>query len=250
MHGSDYGRAYRRRIPSPHPSYMSAELTIQPEQVSQLSKVLEVSGADMESLVSQCESVRWMQAQELEEGFAAALKSDDLGKSLCRLVMGWRALSFHTSESIETIVEALRSGLVRAVGGSDVEIVSKFDERREIVLRLLKSKAVRRVAKVLSLSYEYANLYQSAKIITDVRPIYDEEGKTFDDAVVTYTLSLRYDSSEGEHGLSLALDWNDLVRLQGECARAILKATAAKDFMASKGIQTVISGEDKPTPST
>lgn len=127
---------------------------------------------------------------------------------------------------------------------SDAE-VANLEKIWPVFQELLLLKAVRLVTATLDLSYEYANLHRSARIITDIRPIYDEPAEQIEGAVVSHTLRLRYDSSEGEHELSIALDTSDIRDLSKQCDRAIVKAQTAQTLMIEKAqIPTSISGDD------
>lgn len=111
---------------------------------------------------------------------------------------------------------------------------------------LVTSDPVRMVAAALDLSYDYANLLQTARILTDIRPIFDPDASVIEGAVVSYTLRLKYDSLDGDHSLSIALDEKDIERLREQCDRAIKKANLARDWMKqprSNGVPTLVSGE-------
>ena len=222
---------------------MSAELSIPPDQLAPLTRVLDIDLSVYETLTEDSESSDWMRARDMEKHMVKVLPASDLGKDLSRVLLSWRSLSFQFSERIDDVVDGFRKGLARSVGAP--ELLAKFDFKRDAILKLLKSKGVRRVAKVLSLSYEYSHLFQAARIITDIRPVYDEDGEGFLDSVVSHTFSLKYDSAGVDYSLSLALDLNDIEHLKKECERAIAKARTAKDFMEGVKIRTIISGQDE-----
>lgn len=108
---------------------------------------------------------------------------------------------------------------------------------------LVACRATRLVATAIDLSYEYANLFQRARILTDIRPLFDEEGTAIEASVISHTLRLRYDSVDGEHGVSIALDEADIKLLAQQCERALTKARTAREAVSSLGVPTVISGE-------
>ena len=106
------------------------------------------------------------------------------------------------------------------------------------------------MAKALYLAYEYANLLQSVKILTDLRPVFNEGGDDIDGAVVSYTLRLYYDNPEGNHSLSVAFDEQDIQNLHKECERALTKAKTVKR-MVEQGMAkpVMIAGEDNDATS-
>jgi hypothetical protein len=99
-------------------------------------------------------------------------------------------------------------------------------------------------AKAIELSYDYANLLRRTRILTDIRPLYNDSADCIEAAVVSYTLRLRYDTADGEHELSIALDEADLRTLMAQCERAMTKAKTARDVLAGRcNISIAISGE-------
>ena len=109
---------------------------------------------------------------------------------------------------------------------------------------LVDDKCVRLAATAIELSYDYANLLRRTKVLTDVRPIFNDAGDGIDGAVVSFTMRLRYSNADGEHDLSIALDENDIKTLQEQCQRAILKARTASAMMVDRcEIAAIVSGE-------
>lgn len=98
---------------------------------------------------------------------------------------------------------------------------------------LLSVRNVMTVTKALELAFEYANILQTTHIITDIRPIFDAEATAILGAVVSYTLRLYYDNTEGNHSISIALDHEDLEKLTYQCDRAMKKARKAKSAISA-----------------
>jgi hypothetical protein len=100
------------------------------------------------------------------------------------------------------------------------------------------------VAKVLELSFDYMNLLQAAKVITDVRPLYDDaKGDDVQGLIITFTLRLIYVSADGQHSMSIALDKADIDQLEEQCRRARVKAQSAYEKIAQPaGLPAIITG--------
>lgn len=144
----------------------------------------------------------------------------------------------------EQILEGIRFGIETAEEPWSNEGMEKWWQVEPLLEKLLFLPIVRLVATTLDLSYEYANLLQRTRIITDIRPIFNLDATEIEGAVVTHTLRIRYDSVDGDHGLSIAMDENDVKTLLDQCNRALVKAQTAKRRMEQKGnIPTIISGE-------
>ena len=104
--------------------------------------------------------------------------------------------------------------------------------------------AFRIVANALNLSYDYANLYLRARIITDIRPLFSKDAESIEGAVISYTLRLSIRSANGQNELSMAMDEADVLDLAQQCDRAFKKAHTARKIMKMQAeIPTVITGE-------
>jgi hypothetical protein len=64
--------------------------------------------------------------------------------------------------------------------------------------------------------------------------------------VVTSTLRVSYESQDGRHDLSLALDMKDLIQLKAQCDRAISKSRAVRSKLkVSLGKPCLIPGDSE-----
>ena len=121
-----------------------------------------------------------------------------------------------------------------------------WDKIAGSIQALIETPAIRLVTKAMQLSYDYANLLRKANIVTDLRPLFDDTGTVVEGGVVTNTLRIAYQSDDGGHDLSLALDLKDVHKLREQCERAIKKATSIRDeFSQSTNKPCLISGESE-----
>ena len=144
--------------------------------------------------------------------------------------------------TVDKVVTGLRSAIEQQ--GPDVDIsLAAWGKIEGTLVELIAERSVRLAATAIELAYDYANLLKRTKILTDIRPLYDVTGDEIEGAVVSYTLRLRYDSADGEHELSIALDDDDIQQLAKQCARAIHKAKAAKALMSKSEVPVAVFGE-------
>src|SRR5262249_9184415 len=109
-----------------------------------------------------------------------------------------------------------------------------FEMRLE---RLLKIPVVATSAKVQRLRFEYPNVFRDAKIITDMRPIFEQPENRPVGCALSHTLKLTYHDRAGEHkDIYLALDGMDLEILKKAIKRAEMKATTLKSFLEVAGL--------------
>lgn len=88
--------------------------------------------------------------------------------------------------------------------------------------------------KARKLTYMHENLLSDVEIITDARPVYDEEGEKVVEFIITHSLVVTY-QCHGETKRSLVtMDASDVQKLQAQCARAIRKATTLKNDLGDR----------------
>lgn len=99
---------------------------------------------------------------------------------------------------------------------------SSFSTYIEEVLNCHDSLGV--IAKVVDLRHEYPRVYRSARILTDVRPIF---GRDPDDAplgaAIVHTLRITYDAGDDRKDFHVALDAADIQKLRQLADRALKK---------------------------
>ncbi len=99
------------------------------------------------------------------------------------------------------------------------------------------------MAKALDLSYEYANLLRTGRIITDLRPVFTLDATGVVGAVISHKLFIRYDNVEGMKTFTMTLDEEDVKTLKKECERALLKTeTISSQLGKGLPIRTIIPG--------
>ena len=113
-----------------------------------------------------------------------------------------------------------------------------------LLAELLKLESVRTTIKAVDIAYEYANILMSSRIMTDIRPVFNDPGDQIVGAVVSFTMILSILNDENSQSLSIAVDSADLEALAKQCSRALLKAQTASQRLSSKsiGIPSAIVG--------
>ncbi len=123
------------------------------------------------------------------------------------------------------------------------ELLTRWRNAESCIQELLNAPAIRLVSLSIDLSYAHANLLRSSRILTDIRPVYNAEATAIEAAVVSHTLRLRYDSLDGLHEISIAIDECDVRNLAKQCERATVKSRTARQLMSDKAeVPTIISG--------
>lgn len=225
---------------------MATQLKLHRQQIADLQVVRELGPETLRAIV-----------KRLGQLDPAPLKPDHLLETVVDVLADRKAaadsvvrqsLSLHGlirqgGFSVEDVLEGIRFGI-----DTDSDWTAEQKEAWQVVepefRQLIASRVVRLVTTAIDLSYEYANLLRRARILTDIRPLYAEDAAAIEGAVVSNTLRLRYDSVDGDHQLSIAMDESDIKELAKQCERALQKAQTARDLMKNKAnVSTIITGE-------
>lgn len=173
-------------------------------------------------------------------------QSDTTVTSIVRQLMSIYTIRRERYLTTKELLQGLLYGIINAKTSWNEKEIAKWKSIEPQLLELFGLSNVMAVAKALDLSYDYANIHQSAKIITDIRPVFNTDATEIDGAVISYTLRMYYDNLEGSTNISLALNGDDVERLYEECARALKEAHLAKKIMQEKCIKSVfIAGEEE-----
>ena len=149
---------------------------------------------------------------------------------LLRQILSLRSVVRRAAISVEYVV----AGLDEALAVEDAKGTISFADWIAIrgnLIALVELECVRLAAAAIELSYDYANLLLTTKILTDIRPLYNDAADKIQGAVVSFTLRLRFSNADGEHDLSIALDEDDIEALEQQCKRAVTKAGTARALM-------------------
>ena len=121
--------------------------------------------------------------------------------------------------NLHGLLDDLDSDL-REVWADDQSKIERWSRIRPLLAQILSIDSVRMTIKALDVSYEYANLLQYSRIMTDVRPIFNEGGDQIEGAVVSFTLRMSFLNAGQPKSLSIAVDAADLKILVEQCQRA------------------------------
>jgi hypothetical protein len=228
---------------------MRIHLFIKREQLQALGTIRDLGTEKIKAIVQRLSEIEPppMRPSELQERIADLLtEKPEAADTLIGQMLSLYTLMSERGLAADQLLEGLRYGIrVSDYGWSETDI-SKWQEMEPQLKELFSLPAVMTVVKTLDLSFDFENLLQNSKIITDIRPVFNAKASEIHGAIVSFTLRLYYDSVGGSNSLSIALDENDVIRLRDVCQRALDKAQTAKIFMSNSGInQTLISGGEE-----
>lgn len=224
---------------------MSLQLRATKHQLADLKQICELGTDRLAKLQQELAKLPnpTLRPQDLLADVSKILGGD--AEFLVRQLLALQGLIRRTGLPSEEVLGGIRDAIGRQ--GQEVGLENEAWAVVEPVIKcLVEEKSIRLVATAIELAYDYANLLRRIKILTDIRPLFDKPADRIEGAVISYTLRLHYDSADGEHELSIALDEADIRTLMVECGRAITKTATAKSLMADKcQIPVALSGDAK-----
>lgn len=226
---------------------MNVQLTPGPEQLRDLAVLRDLGEEGINSIIEKLVALDSAIKPSEISGQLNVVLPDSPEKVSCIMdvLMSLVTLCKQRNITPEELLTGLDNGIASSKSWSEDE-TTKWKGLRPVLVKLFSLPALSIVVKALDLSYDYANLLQTAKILTDIRPVFDSDATSIQGSVVSHTLRIYYTSLEGNrHSLSLALDESDVIDLSKACERAMKKAKVAKDFMQNHGVKgSYITGEE------
>lgn len=101
-------------------------------------------------------------------------------------------------------------------------------------------------AKAAELMLEQHLLFCKARVLTDVRPVFDEKAEHIETFVPFHTLSIKYHKgSENKHReMHFAMDLKDIINLRDQLSRAEQKEKLARQSLTEKGLKVIKTGAE------
>ena len=112
------------------------------------------------------------------------------------------------------------------------------DRLRERLSALLMAEAIRSTSSAVDLLTQHDRNYHTARILTDIRPVFPEEvSQQPTGAVIVEVLQLQVWDRDGEaETLHIAMDEPDLEELKQVVDRALAKTQTLREFLERQGV--------------
>lgn len=226
---------------------MAFRILLQPDQLDELGIIRDLGSEKLQSIAKAFTDLTppAIRPSDLRRALGTVFPEDPIKADIVlRQIMSLYTLKRQRVLSVEDLLDGLLHGI--EAGGWSPEQISQWKDMRPQLHDLFSLPIVQAVIKVLDLSYDYTNVLQNINILTDIRPIFNEEATIIEAAIVSYTLRLYFTSIEGAKSMSVALDEEDVNKLLQACQRALDKGRTSKEFMLKSGIErTLICGEEE-----
>ncbi len=97
------------------------------------------------------------------------------------------------------------------------------------IKKILLSKNIQITTKAIELEGDREKLLSNTRIITDIRPIFDDENSdSIEKNIILHNLRIRYMDADGNHEIYFAVDRRDLQNLKEQIIRAEHKENRIK----------------------
>jgi hypothetical protein len=207
---------------------MAGQLRLSETQLSDFSSIVELPEEVLRSILDHLNELTPapMSQEEVRRLIAEVLPEEPRKvESISRQVLALAGLQYRSDIPYDELMAALRASLAARIEKNALEA---WDLVSPIFRDILACQPIRITVKSLDLRYDYENLTRSTNVLTDVRPIFDDDADRVIGAIVSFTLRLNYENGDSTRSLSLAMDAEDITRLQRQCERALKKAETAR----------------------
>jgi len=121
----------------------------------------------------------------------------------------------------------------------DLDLPEAVQEKfANVVTALVNAPALTSLARSFYVTFEHQNIFEEAQILTELRPVFDDEVSDSPlGGVVLSMLSLTYFSADQTTKLQVAMDEEDLRELKQAVDRALLKVRSTKSWLDKNGIR-------------
>lgn len=170
---------------------------------------------------------------------------DDNGRALANLLFGIAGTFRRTPTSAGEFLDRISNAVNDA--SEEEPRLRNWAECRPALERLLTTQSIALAAKALDISYDFERVYITGRLLTSIRPVFDEKRDKILGSTIVQTLRVEYISQGGDQtSISIAVDADDIRQLMVECERALNKARVAKNEFESKwGFEAIVPGEER-----
>jgi hypothetical protein len=219
-------------------SFMPIKLRIPDAYASSLAEFLRLSPEELAAFLG---ALRDEKPTLRESDLARSIEGRlSLGgtkvREIVRLLASLYVAQDQTEEEVGDFVVALRSA-AESSGKDDLQPADWTAYQNAIIEALSSDTALAVAAKAADVMNDHAKVYCHARILTDLRPIFESNVEQAPAAlVIIHTLKIVY-HEEGEHKeFFVALDSNDVLQLADLLDRAFKKEDSLKALCAAKEI--------------
>ena len=216
---------------------MARQIVIPPELKAGLEAIHALDTKTTQKLVkalkSEKPSLRYSDfaSQTMEKvGNAGSFELEEILYAVIGLYSGIATTKMDAPEFVEAIIAS-----------NELDIPENEHEKlTKQLLQLLGIKGLEVTSKALNVFTDHERTFQSARIITDLRPVFETDPEQVpQDAVVLHILKIAYREGKDTKEFYVALDSQDLDVLQKTTERAVKKEKSAVTALQKSGMRVL-----------
>jgi hypothetical protein len=124
------------------------------------------------------------------------------------------------------------------------ETYKKWERIAPLIEQFLSLDNVATTTKALELAADFEHVLLAINIITDIRPVFSVSRDRIVGGIVCSRLRLKYNDEDGQKGLSISVDKDEIERLQNICKDALKKIELATSMLKDGNLPSFVSGEE------
>jgi hypothetical protein len=124
--------------------------------------------------------------------------------------------------------------------------LSQADEqllRERLIKVFVGRRGLCSTLKAMGVMVDQERTFYSARILTDVRPVFDEKGETVDAAVIVHNLRIHYGQDSEHKDFYVSLDTSDIADIREALDRADAKAKSLEGILKRSGVSFLDADE-------
>jgi hypothetical protein len=150
-------------------------------------------------------------------------------------------LHLNEKQTVELITASLENQ------GADKDLIETWKSTSPKMADALKAMSSNHplgvAQKAAYLATLHQNVFTSVSVITDIRPVFNEEGDKILQGILTHELVIDYYDGNRSQRIAFSLDASDMAELTRACQRAVKKTTVAKASLQGLPWPTVVIRE-------
>lgn len=224
---------------------LTPQIVLTPSHRDDLATICRIGAEKLTRVADRIEAARFTILREKVDKIIEEVAGPIDGVALSRMLYGIGASLRRRDFSAANILDQLGRSAASASDSKD----SRFENWpacQKILERLLALPSIKIGAKAIDISYDFERVYVVGRVLTSIRPVFDDERRDILGSTVVQTLRLEYLVSDGrQENISVAMDLDDLRALKEECESAIEKAVQAKKRFEEKlDLEVMMPGEE------
>lgn len=163
----------------------------------------------------------------------------NLVNELCRIEYGRLSFGIEGTPFLELLIKSLKESTNENIPFSETDYPILQSRLADVIGQI---KSINIVAKAFGIFIEHCRTFSTAKILTDIRPVFTDDAKTIQAATIIHNLVISYVEGGEKKDFHVALDTEDISELRRTVDRADIKSETTRAFVSSSKIPYITAG--------